>query len=692
MKDGTRLVKALEAQVTESDTNSFETGEQRERNMRYYSLQPLGNERQGRSQYISPDVLDAVESKKAVFAESFLSARAAVKFVGCAYPGEGVAKTAYANDVLRRNNHDRLFRDGWHDAFVAKRMVVVADWKPDVRIEELEFEQAPLPQVQQQIQLLLQQNPLVSVDDSMISTQMVPTPQGMMPIVSGTLRLELDDSYTGLELIAPENVFRDPDAAYIDESLWVTIEDNQISRGMLKARGYDPEQVERLKADYTWRRGEEDYARKAHDQSYHAHRRMNRVDSQTQVTMYRTWTWLNPEDFAELDEDDLATVALSAELALYEIHWAHGEVLKWADGSLAIREVDEYPVFEWSEMKIAHAENGLCTADVLAHTQKATSNLKRLILDNQAIANAGVRTAVKNQILNPRDMMDNKIGSIVFTKRPDAFGVLPPPALSPLTMEVLSMMKRDSEERSGISGLAKGMNTDAVKYQNADNMIERLTTAGQRRVTMAARDFANTFLVPLCQFIVRQGMKMDRTTRVLEVAGQMMPISPQSWHDTGLEMEVAFALTPEEAQEKAQQVLMMHGMMSQDEDMKLMYGPEQKHAVFDLVFEAIGISDTTKIMLPPTSPQYQQKVQQQQMMQQQAMQAQQAAMQKQGQVADVQIRGLMSKEQREWAQFNWSRTNDMADNTREDEKLEHEKVIDFAELQLERQQKRGVDV
>lgn len=691
MSKVTRLVKALQAQVEESDTTSYEVGEQRERNYRYYSLQPLGNEREGRSKYISPDVLDAVESKKSIFSETFLSARHAVKFVNCAYPGEGVQKTAYVNSTLQRNQHDRLFRDGWHDAFVAKRMVVVAEWTQDTRDEILEFSQTPAPAIQQQIQQLVQQNPLVDVDDSQVTVEMMPTPQGPMPIVSGTLRLTLDDSYTGLTLVPPENYFRDPEASYVDESLWVTIQE-EVSRGMLKAKGYDPEQIDGLSTDYTWTRGEEDYSRKAHDQSQRGHRSFNRQDSQTLVTMYRTWTWLNPEDFEELPEEDLANIDIAGELALYEIHWAHGEVLSWANGMLAIRQVDQYPVFEWSEMKIAHAENGLCTADVLAHTQRATSNLKRLILDNQAIANTGRTTAVKNAILNPRDLLDNTIGATIWMKRPDAVGSLPIPQLSPITLEVLQMMKRDSEERSGMSGLAKGMNQEAIAKQNAQDMIEKLTTAGQRRVTMAARDFANTFLVPLSQFIVKQAMELDRTVSMMEIAGSMIQIAPQTWRDTGLQMEVAFALTPEEAQTLGRQMLQMHAIMSQDEDMKISYGAEQKHAMFDVIFETIGVHDTTRFMLAPQSPEYQQKVQQRQQQMQMMQQMQARQQQAQEMMLGAQLQGLQSQDRREWEKFNWDRTNDMQDNTREDEKLDHQKVIDFAELQIERQQKRGAEV
>ena len=111
-KSSKGLVKTLEHQLNESDSGMFEVGEQRERNHRYYSLQPIGNEIRGRSHYISPDVLDSAESKKALFAETFFGARQTVRFVssGQQPEHEADAKTAYANLMLEKNQYQCLFQ------------------------------------------------------------------------------------------------------------------------------------------------------------------------------------------------------------------------------------------------------------------------------------------------------------------------------------------------------------------------------------------------------------------------------------------------------------------------------------------------------------------------------------------------------------------------------------------------------
>ena len=228
------LVKILESQLTESEASNYEVGEQRERNHRYYTLQPLGNEVDGRSQYISPDVLDSVEAKKAFFSETFFSGRKVVKFspMGANDQMEADKRTAYVNMQLERNESFCMFRDGWHDAFVAKRMSVCAHWNPATEDVVINIKGADQNQINQIIQ---QQGVVVDADtqglkpDAQQQMQQPQMPQqpgqqpqqpGQQPqqppaTFSGQVRVSLDVGYVDLKLIQPERVFRDPNATYI---------------------------------------------------------------------------------------------------------------------------------------------------------------------------------------------------------------------------------------------------------------------------------------------------------------------------------------------------------------------------------------------------------------------------------------------------------------------------------------------
>lgn len=697
----TSIVKILEDQVTESETSSYEVGQQRERNHRYHTLEPLGNEQKGRSQYISPDVMQAVESKKALFKTTFLSSRQTVKFTGGsgAQPFEADAKTAYTNKCLRRNKHAQLFRDGWHDAFVAKRQVFYVDWVEATKNTKISVNGATGQQLQQ---IVSQQGEVVGVDQSNLASMQTPSPLGRVPEVrhSGEIGLEVDDSYAGITLITPERFYRDPQAAYPDDAMWCTWERDE-ARGDLIAEGFDEDQVMGLAVSYRFRSNEEDNARKSHDSSWSRKRQYDRVENQSTVTVYRTWTWLNlsdPQFQGALDDGDV-TFEVEDAIKLYKICWAHGEILTYADGSLAIKEYDEMPFIEWTEMKISHAEFGLCTADVEAHGQKTQSTLKRLIIDNQQMRNNTRYEAVIGALKNPRDLLDGKIGGTIWSRRIGSVAPLATPELSPLTFNVIQMLKQDSEARDGFSALGKGMNTDAVKYQNADSMIERLTNAGTQRPMSAAHDWAENCLVPMNQMIVRLAMRNDKSQSQLEVRGRVIPIIPSQWQDDGNDMEVSVALTPQEGKEFGQAMLMMHNIMSQDEELRGIYALNQKHALMDAVFDSLGVSDTTPFMQRPDSPQFMQ-----------AQQGKQAQMQeekkKQDSFAELQQSLAQSQDRRAWDQFQWQKTNDMADNLRADEKLDLEKdlkeqaltldyrkfdwqmMVDVEEVKIEKSQRR----
>ena len=305
------------------------------------------------------------------------------------------------------------------------------------------------------------------------------------------------------------------------------------------------------------------------------------------------------------------------------------------------------------------------------------------------MVNSSDYEAVDGKILNPRDLISGALSKVVWTKQIGSVAPLAQPPLSPMTMPLISMLKQDVDERSGMSSLARGMNTDALRYQNSNDMVERLTNAGNARPSMQARDFARTFLVPMYQYIARLGMRYDTSQSVMEAGGRQIPIVPSQWKDEEMEMETSVALTPDEAQEMAQRMLMMDSKLTMekqtDPSLGLMYGAKQKHALLDMVWELMGVKDATPYLVPPDSQEYQQAVQAQQQAQQQQ---QQIAMQKE----KFQIDMVKSADSREWKKLEGDQVNTLADNLLEEEKFDWQKFVDTQEIQIEKTQERGASV
>lgn len=675
------LVKVLEAQVEEADSSLFGVKDQIERNLKYYSLEKIGNEQRGRSHYVSPDVHDYVESKKALFSQTFLANRQAVKFNACGTTSgvEAASMTAYVNAVLNRNDKEMMFHDLWHDAFLSKRCVLLVEWRDDTKEETVTLPQ-PIPQEMLMAQLGQDPN-IVDVDTSSAAITVLPSigPDGIpreSVAVSGdvtVIRAAGDFDFT---VCTPERYFRDPTASSLKEAMWATYKDS-VPRGTLVNMGYSRDSVFGVALDRSFDNNEVAFARSSADQSYTSTHRANRQSDQELVEVYKTFTWIDLSEIAaEYGE-------FPAETRLYEIHWADGEVLMWADGSYAIREIQEYPFFEWSELRISHAANGMCGADVVAHSQKVNSVLKRAIIDNQQIRNNSRFEAVHDNILNPRDLIDNTTGGVIFTESIGSVQPLATPELSPLTFNVLEMMKYDTESRSGLSSLTKGMNTDVLSNQNAADMVDRLTNAAGSRPASDARSFAQTFLVPLFKYIVRTAKEKDPSQSVVEKAGQQIPVVPSQWQGTDYELMVAVALTPEEAEAHAQKLMTMHQMLSMDEVAQQLYGPEQRHALLDEVFDALGIKDASMYLMNPSDERVQ-------MQNQQMQEAQQMIQQLQEQLNGINTWVLQQQVEQGWAAINNSMLDKMEDNQRQDVELSVETRQGDRKLDIEEKKVRSV--
>jgi hypothetical protein len=334
------------------------------------------------------------------------------------------------------------------------------------------------------------------------------------------------------------------------------------------------------------------------------------------------------------------------------------------------------PVFTYSELRISHSPNGMCGADIMAHNQKINSGLKRAVIDNQNIVNNSRFEAVFDNLLNPRDLVENKTGGVIFTEQMGSVAPLPSPDLSPLTFNVLQMMKEDGEARSGLSSLTKGMNTAVLENQNAKDMVERLTNAAGARPSADARSFAQSFLIPLFRYLVKYAAQWDYSQDQTEASGQMIPIIPQSWQGYEDECEVTVALTPDESESQAQMLLTMHQVISQDPVASQLYGVKERHAMFDDIFDAMGVSDTQRYMMRPDSPEFQAQ-------NQQVMELQQMVQMLQEQLNGVQTWAMTQQVEQGWAQINNTMMDKMEDNVRQDSELAMESRQGDRKLDIE---------
>jgi hypothetical protein len=195
---------------------------------------------------------------------------------------------------------------------------------------------------------------------------------------------------------------------------------------------------------------------------------------------------------------------------------------------------------------------------------------------------------------------------------------MPVPNLSGTVFQAIENLEVEKEARSGMSRMARGMDSTVVSKQNSSDLITQFMNASNRRVMMMARNFSENFLKPLLEDVYRLAVQYEKKEKLLQLDGQFVAVNAAFLGDR-TEMSIAVALTPEEQQKEAQMLLSMDqsfAMNPSDPTASGLYGPVQRHALLTRAFDLMGIKDAANYLFDPSSEQA--------MQQQQASQEQQA--------------------------------------------------------------------
>jgi hypothetical protein len=190
------------------------------------------------------------------------------------------------------------------------------------------------------------------------------------------------------------------------------------------------------------------------------------------------------------------------------------------------QEVDKIPFIAYVPLPVPHVFYGNNFAARVIPVQNARTVLTRAVLDHSTITTNPRWAVVNGGLLNPKEMLENRLGGIVNVRRPDSVTALAYPNLNPFVFEILGMLKEDKEQSTGISALSAGLNKDAISKQNSQGLVDNLVSLSGQRGKLAARQFA-AFLVELMIEVVRLAIINQKKAEVIEVAGQPLHVTPK---------------------------------------------------------------------------------------------------------------------------------------------------------------------
>ena len=477
----------------------------------YYNSEPFGNEVEGRSQVISSDVLEAVESVLPSLLRIFTAGDDIVKFEPVGPEDEEASKqaTEYINHIIFKENDGwKVFYTWFKDALIQKNGFIKHYYKYED--EFLKESYKGLTEIEYQALLIDDAVEVVDVEE-VIEEKMVMTEQGEMAdtqtVFNVDVRRKSSSGKICIENVPPEEMLVSKrtktlaDAPYVAHRLKKTVSD-------LIAEGYDRKKIEDIPnyANSTW--NEESLSRNLFDEESYMDESAD--PSMREVLYYENYirTDIDNDGVAELLK--VCTVGDTNEI-------------------LHVEEISYIPFSTITPIINPHRLFGMSVADLVMDLQQIKSVLLRQLLDNAFLMNNSRVLAVDSQV-NLDDLLQSRAGNIVRVKSPNA--VVPLQAQN-FMQEGLAMMEKVDqikEQRSGISRMQQGLDPNTIQksHTTATGVREAMQSAGQRIETIA-RVFAETGIKDLMNCLLKLTTQYQDYKKVIKIRNNYVPIDPREW-------------------------------------------------------------------------------------------------------------------------------------------------------------------
>lgn len=548
---------------------------ERERVLNYYNGKLPARQHSGSSSYVSTDVYDSVEMAKAQLLEVFGGGDDIAQFD----PDQDMAvedcriATEYARYIIYRDNDGfKIFGDVIHDGLTARVGVVQVYWDEryeynDEEFEDLSYDDAMALAAQEDVEEFEAE---LDEDDGTFE---------------GCLTRKVDKSRIVIENVPPEEFLIESRSIKIEKAGYVgrrRLMTKDELKKHLRSLGIDKAKIAKVDdLQYDENKGldwsPEALARNQPIESAQP------IDSSIQPEMDKLMLY---ESYARMVIDKAKGgrlyKLLHVDNLLFDYH-----------------EVDKTPFLSYCPLPVPHVFYGNNFAARVIPVQNARTVLTRAVLDHSAITVNPRWQVVKGGLMNPREMLDNRLGGIVNVTRPDSVLPLQYQSLNPFVFETLGMLKEDKEQSTGISSLSQGLNKDAISKQNAQGLVDNLVSLSTQRNKISARHFAYGFLVPLMVEVIRLAIVNQKDARVIEVAGKPLQVDPSAWSERtscSVSMHLGYG-------EKAQAVgkhQMLYQSLAQDPILGQLFGPEQRHKLALDTAKLAGINAAAYLAPPET--------------------------------------------------------------------------------------------
>jgi hypothetical protein len=491
----------------------------------YYLGEKFGNEVEGRSQVVSYDVQDTIESALPQLLKPFVSGDEVVAFEPKGPEDQAAAEqeTDYVNHiVMEKNNGFEIFYVWFKDALLSKNGYVkvyheeeedvdeeeyegLTDEQLDMlasddNIEILEHEAYPDPSVQPMPITppeMIQPPEIKPLDGQGIEIDMATQQAFMQPMLHNVkIRIKETTGEIKIKNVAPENIMVSVDCSGVDLNTARFVQHRELMSPSEAAEVFDidEDEINTIMAEMDEFEIESN-ARDIYSEQY------DRAVDTTDVLVRDTYLKVNGERHRYV---------------------LIGNRIVYKDESC-----DNVPFACISPMLMPHRHVGRSYTDLTKDIQMIKSTLIRGQLDNMYLSNNG-RYAISDRV-NLDDMLTSRPGGIVRVQGEPGSSIMPlqHAPFPPTSFSMVEYMDSMKEKRTGITAYNQGLDSNSLNKTASG--VSQIMSAAQQRIELVARTFAETGVKDLFMLVHRLVRKNLTKPDIVRIRNQWVNVDPREW-------------------------------------------------------------------------------------------------------------------------------------------------------------------
>lgn len=563
--DERQLVALLMREYDAADSYRQELDQLRVLANDYYDARPFGNEMDGMSQIVLPDVQETIDYMVASVKRTFDSGERAVEFEAQDEADQQAADDAteavnYA--FLRLQDGSRLLHDVIKDGLLNKTGVFKTVVETEEYVSREEVTADPI-----QLEMAAAE-PGIEIEDVAENEDGSVTASIKRQRVKKCFR---DYAVPPWQFLFSSNARHEDAADYLAHV-------EQKTRSDLVEMGFDVEQVYGLPvgSQYTDRLDPRDED-------------MRWEDAESSSALERV---VLCEEYARIDVDG---DGIAERVKVFRVE---GEILRNSDGSPAVETVEDQPFAVFTPFPRQHRLAGDSLAEKVMDIQLVRSEIARQLINGMAFAN--LPRPIVDTTMATTETLDDLLSPIPGSPIRVKGGAASVQALQTnfdvgKSLSVMEWMTGERESRTGITRLNQGLDADALNKTATGTAM--MQAAGQQQEEFIARNLAEA----LARLFVKKYklMRAEADPFPIRVDGQYRQVDPSTWPEE-INIVVRTGLGSG-SKDRRVQARMAIAPFVQEAIAAGLAGPEQAYNVVDGLARDMGIGKGSDYLYAPDS-------------------------------------------------------------------------------------------